>query len=71
MNMKIPKIKNEWYQTVFGSGFEVVIYVEEAQHIDHITLIVNPESVENVKKILYGNRKSDRGNIKDKRRKPH
>ena len=46
--------KDEWYSTIFGDKFEVIIYPERAQYKGHISLLVNPQDVDIIKKILQG-----------------
>jgi hypothetical protein len=49
--------KQEWYETIFGKDFQVVIYSGKGygQHKGHISMIVHPEDIEKVKEILKGN----------------
>ena len=41
--------KGEWYNTIFGPEYEVRVYGEEAQRPDHITLLVHPDKIKEIK----------------------
>ena len=52
--------KEEWFETIFGKDFEVIVYPEKAQHLTHISIIANPEDIQRIKEILYDTRRSNK-----------
>lgn len=49
--------KEEWYQTIFGPEWEVIVYPEKGQTRTHISLLVHPDDIEKVREILRNNGK--------------
>ena len=45
--------KNNCRGTIFGKDFEVIVYPEPSQHLDHISIDVNPGQLKRIREILY------------------
>ncbi len=42
--------KKEYRETIFGKEYEVIVYPNDAQHIDHISIIVHPDKAKEIRK---------------------
>jgi hypothetical protein len=50
------------HNTIFGEDMEVTVYPEHFQHKFHISILVHPDMVSKVKKIINGTTHSSKEN---------
>jgi len=48
----MPIDKSKYHNTIFGKEYEVIVYDDESQHIDHISIKVHPSKVEEIRKLI-------------------